>query len=189
MKKIILVNASPRAKGNCVDALNILAENVKDAEVVLFDLNKKVVNPCKACNACKMKENVFCVQKDDMSALLPELDACDALVVASPIYFGMVTAPAKAFLDRCYPFFNPTKPNMTIATKFGKKVAVITTAGSGPVDVYKKHGEDYCKFGVAGFTQSKVLSFNSAKCGPMGKIFADEAYAQEIKNLAAWLSE
>ena len=45
MKKIILVNASPRAKGNCVDALNIIAENVKDAEVVLFDLNKKVVNP------------------------------------------------------------------------------------------------------------------------------------------------
>jgi len=189
MKKVILVNASPRAKGNCVDALNIIAENIKDAEVEIFDLNKNTCNPCKACNACKMKETVNCIQKDDMAALLPKLDTCDALVVASPIYFGMVTAPAKAFLDRCYPFFNPTKENMTIATKFGKKVAIIVTAGSGPIDVYAKHAEDYCKFGVAGFTQSKILSFNSAKCGMMGKIFADDAEAKQIKELAAWLSE
>ncbi len=110
-------------------------------------------------------------------------------VVASPIYFGMVNGPAKTFLDRIYPFFNPMKENATIATKFGKKCAVILTAGSMPREVNEKHGEAFNCFGIAGFTESKVLSFNSEKSGMEANIFSIEEDAQQIKELAAWLSE
>jgi len=189
MKKIIMVNASPHKTGNCSRALEILRKNVKDAEVEVFDLSEKTVNPCHACNACKAMDTAGCVQKDDMAALLPRLDSCDALVVASPIYFGMVNGPAKTFLDRIYPFFNPGKPNMTVATKFGKKAAVILTAGTGPVDVYEQHGAAYACFDVAGFTDKKIMAFNSEKSGMDKNIFSLEEDADKIKELAGWLSE
>lgn len=189
MKKIILVNASPRKKGNCAMALDILKSSVKDAEVEVFDLNEKTVRPCLACNACKAKDTAQCVQKDDMSALLPRLDACDALVIASPIYFGMVNGPAKTFLDRIYPFFNPAKPGMSSATKTGKKLAVILTAGTGPTDVYARHGEAYACFDVAGFTDKKILAFNSAKSGMDKNIFSVAEDAEQLRSLAGWLSE
>ena len=189
MKKIILINASPRANGNCSKAMEVIAESIADAEITVFNLREKSVNPCLACNACKTKDTVFCVQKDDMTQLLPFLDECDAIVVASPIYFGMVNGPAKTFLDRIYPFFNPGKPNATIATKFNKKCAVILTAGSMPADVNAKHGEAYNCFGIAGFTDAKVLSFNSEKSGMGANIFSIEEDAKNLRDLAVWLSE
>ena len=189
MKKIILVNASPREKGNCAMAMDIIQENLHDAQVEVFNIRERSLNGCKGCDACKSQETVSCVQKDDMAELLARLDTCDALVVATPIYFGMVTGQAKLFLDRTYPFFNPTKPNMTIATKFGKKVAIVLTAGSMPTDVNARHGEAYNCFGIAGFTDSKVLSFNSEKSGTGANIFSIEEDAQQLRELAAWLSE
>lgn len=189
MKKIILVNASPRKKGNCAKAMEIIQENAKNAEVEVFNLREKTVKPCLACGACKKKDVAECVQKDDMAELLPRLDACDALVVASPVYFGMVNGPAKTFLDRTYPFFNPSKPNMTAATKFGKKLAVILTAGSGPADAYTKIGEAYACFDTVGCTDKKILTFNSEKSGMDSNIFSIEEDAQKIKDLAAWLCE
>lgn len=189
MKKIILVNASPRKNGNCSMAMDIIRENVVNAEVEVFTLNEKNVQPCLGCNACKMKETAFCVQKDDMAALLSRLDSCDALVIASPIYFGTVNGPAKTFLDRIYPFFNPSKENMTIATKFGKKCAILLTAGSMPRDAVAKAGEAFNCFGIAGFTDSKIFAFNSEKSGMDSPIFSIEEDAQQVRELAAWLSE
>lgn len=189
MKKIILVNASPRKNGNCSKAIDIICENIKGADIEVFNLREKSISPCLACNACKSKDTPQCVQKDDMSDLLVRLDACDALVVASPVYFGMVNGPAKTFLDRIYPFFNPAKPNMTSATKFGKKAAVVLTAGSGPADVYAQHGEAYACFDVMGCTEKKVLAFNSEKSGMDANIFSVAEDAQKIKELAAWLCE
>ena len=189
MKKINLVNASPRQNGNCSMAMEIIRKNISDAEVEVFNLREKTVNPCIACNACKAKDTVFCVQKDDMADLLPRIDSCDALVVATPIYFGMINGPAKTFLDRIYPFFNPSKPNGTIAAKFNKKCAIILTAGSMPREVNMKQGEAYNCFEIAGFSDSKVLSFNSEKSGAQSNIFSVEEDAQQIKALAAWLSE
>lgn len=189
MKKIILVNASPRKNGNCAKAMEIIRENVTNAEVEIFNLNEKNVQPCLGCNACKVKETAFCVQNDDMRTLLSRMDSCDALVVASPIYFGTVNGPAKTFLDRIYPFFNPSKENMTIATKFGKKCAILLTAGSMPRDVVAKAGEAFNCFGIAGFTDSKIVAFNSEKSGMAANIFSVEEDATQVKELAAWLSE
>ena len=189
MKKIILVNASPRKNGNCSKAMDIIRENIADAEVEIFNLREKTVQPCLACNACKMKETAYCVQNDDMGALLSRLDSCDALVVASPVYFGTVNGPAKTFLDRIYPFFNPAKENATIATKFGKKCLVLLTAGSMPKEVITQAGEAYNCFGIAGFTDSKVVAFNSEKSGMAANIFSIEEDAQRVKELAAWLAE
>lgn len=187
--KIILVNASPRKNGNCSRAIQMIQENVKNADVEVFNLREKEVHPCLACGYCKQQDTAKCVQKDDMSNLLARIDDCDAMVIASPIYFGNVSGPAKTFLDRIYPFFNPAKENMTCAAKFGKKCAVIVTSGTMPAETTIKQAEAYNCFGIAGFTDSKVLAFNSEKSGMNGNIFDIEEDAQKIKELAEWLCQ
>lgn len=78
---------------------------------------------------------------------------------------------------------------MTITTKFGKKLAIILTAGGMPVEVNAVHGEAFNRFGVAGFTDSQILSFNSEKSGMDANIFSVDEDAQKIKGLAKWLAE
>ena len=97
MKKIIIVNASPRKGGNCDVVADKLSSELKDAEVEVFALRDKKVGPCLACNACKSRKTPVCVQKDDMGALIPRIDSCDAIVLLSPIYFGSGYIPAKDF--------------------------------------------------------------------------------------------
>lgn len=188
MKKIILINSSPRHNANCDKAMEIIKENVKDAEVEVFTLRDKKVNQCLGCDACMRQEKAACVQKDDMADLIPRLDDCDAFVVASPVYFGMVNGPAKIFLDRLYAFFAPMKPNGTFATKLDKKAAIILTAGGGPADVYAQHGKAYSdSFHVAGAKDIKVLSFNGGNVP--GEIWKNTENANQVKELAAWLCE
>lgn len=60
MKKIIIVNASPRKGGNCDVVADKLSSELKDAEVEVFALRDKKVGPCLACNACKSRKTVCC---------------------------------------------------------------------------------------------------------------------------------
>lgn len=46
MKKILLVNASPRKGGNSDLITKMLAEELKDCEVIVFNMREKKCNPC-----------------------------------------------------------------------------------------------------------------------------------------------
>ena len=70
-----------------------------------------------------------------------------------------------------------------------KKAAVILTAGSSPVDAIENHGAAYACFDVAGFTDKKVLGFNSAQSGMDQNIFSIDEDADKIKALADWLCQ
>jgi multimeric flavodoxin WrbA len=188
MKKIIIINTSPRRGGNSDVIADKLAAEIKNAEIEVFRLRDKKVNPCMACNACKHKDTPFCVQKDDFSALIPSLDGCDSVVLLSPIYFGTINGPAKTLVDRLYCFFNPTKPNASIASKRGKKCAVICCCGAGPTDVYSKGAGDQVKsFSVAGADEFKAYT-----CGGVnepGSCKNNAKDMQAVSDIAAWLSK
>ena len=55
------------------------------------------IKPCTACGACKTGK---CPIQDDMQGLYPKLERADGILVASPVYFGTVSAQTKAFFDR-----------------------------------------------------------------------------------------
>jgi len=187
MKKVIIVNTSPRTTGNCPAIPARLEEKITDADVEIVDFAKSNINYCQGCDACMAKDAVWCVQEDDMSALLPDLDSCDALVLLSPIYWGDVCAQAKTFVDRLYAFFNPAKPNMTVATKAGKKGAVIVTCGMGDIVAYRKEAANIAgSLSVSGFTEFKALGFN--EINEPGSVTEHADYLQQIDDLAAWLS-
>lgn len=188
MKKVILVNASPRKNGNCAVIVQKLAEELKNEAVEIFDLNQKTVKPCLACGACKTKETAMCVQKDDMRELIDKLDACDAFVLLTPIYFGQINGPAKTWIDRLYCFFNPAKPMASMATKRGKKAALICPCGAGPVETYQKYAQETAgSFGIVGADETKVLICGDANAP--GSWIKDAAHAAEVCSLAKWIAE
>lgn len=65
-------------------------------EVFLRDCK---ISPCLELYACKKTGR--CAINDDFQALHDKLLACDALMLASPIFFYTVSAHTKIFMDRC----------------------------------------------------------------------------------------
>jgi putative NADPH-quinone reductase len=102
---IIGLQGSPRAKGNTAMLLDAALQGAAEAgaEVVKFELNHMNIRPCQGCGGCY--ETGKCVIRDDMDLIVAALEKMDALVVASPVYFGGVTAQMKAVIDRCQPFW------------------------------------------------------------------------------------
>ena len=158
MKKILIVNGSKRRKGNSNALENkIVADLEGKAEVVTFNIGEKDVRVCLACDGCKRQHTPNCVQKDDFTALIPEIDACDAMLILAPVHWDQFPAQLKAFLDRTYSFMDFTQPDFSMAGRKDKKLAGSFFAGFGPVDVYTQMVETNLKsFATAGVRDYKA---------------------------------
>lgn len=100
---ITILNGSPRKKGNTEIMAEEFARGARENghAVELINLAGKQVAGCKGCQYCFAHDGV-CSQKDDMAAILENLDQADMVVFASPIYCYDVTAQLKAVIDRLY---------------------------------------------------------------------------------------
>ena len=108
-----VINGSPRKKYNTSQILDAVVEGIYDeletnklddeADIEIIDLYDLDYKGCKSCFHCKKIEGKFygqCPIKDDLRELLPKLWASDAIVMASPIYFGNLTGQMRSFLER-----------------------------------------------------------------------------------------
>lgn len=105
-KKVLILSASPRRKGNSQILCDKFAEGAKSAghQVKMIRLSDKKINFCKACDAC-MKNEGLCIQRDDMGDILKAYQQADILVLATPVYFYGISAQMKTFIDRTYPIW------------------------------------------------------------------------------------
>ncbi|MBR4546245.1 MAG: flavodoxin family protein [Oscillibacter sp.] len=158
MTKILIVNASKRKKGNSYALEQRFKEGMEGkADVTVFRLGEKDVRVCLACDGCKRRNVPNCVQKDDFTALIPEIDTCDAMLILAPVHWDQFPAQLKAFLDRTYSFMDFTQPDFSMAGRKDKKLAGYFFAGFGPVDVYTQMVETNLKsFATAGFRDYKA---------------------------------
>jgi multimeric flavodoxin WrbA len=126
MKKVLILIGSPRKKGSTAvlsaEAARALNEQGVETETVF--LNDLKIKGCQACYWCKKNDVADCAVKDDMQTLHQLMKECDGMIVASPIYFGGVTAQTKAWLDRMFPYIGM---NLTPKMPAGKKVSFIFT--------------------------------------------------------------
>lgn len=132
MKKIVCVLGSPRVNGNSETIARKILETAEGlgAQTQVFTLNKMSYKGCQACIACKTGSEE-CVIKDELAEVLSAAREADVLILASPIYFGQITAQLKGFVDRTYSFLKPTyltEPNATRLAP-GKKAIFIFTQG------------------------------------------------------------
>lgn len=108
-KKIVAVVGSYR-KGGIIDAAVdevLAAAGERGAHVSKIYLSEKQIGFCDNCRSCTQQQGDrrgVCVIKDDMAALLDELESADGIVLGSPINFFTVTALTKRFVERlvCY---------------------------------------------------------------------------------------
>ena len=123
--RIIVLNGSPRPKGNTKQMVDAFREGAESAghRVDVIDVCKKKIAGCLACEYCHTKGNGACVQKDDMQEVYSLLGEADMLVIASPIYYHGVSGQLKCVLDRFYSAAYPRKPRNL------KKVAMILSSG------------------------------------------------------------
>ena len=101
MNKILAVYGSPRRNGNTDTLLKQAVRGAQDkgANVKEYVLRDMKISPCLEIYGCKKTGR--CVIKDDFQILHDELDACEGIMLAAPIFFYTVSAHTKIFMDRC----------------------------------------------------------------------------------------
>lgn len=100
--KVLMLNGSPHQKGNTYIALHemekVFAKEGVETEIV--QVGSQAVRGCIACGSCMEKGR--CVFDDLVNETAPAFEACDGLVVASPVYYASANATLIAFLDRLF---------------------------------------------------------------------------------------
>jgi len=131
--KVLTLLGSPRSRSSSAAIAKRLCETATSlgAQVQTIELNKLAYRGCQGCYACKGKSE-RCVLQDDLTAVLASVEEADVLVLATPVYFGDVTAQLKGFLDRCYSFLAPTYMSGGPTGRFSKKKLVFIQVQGHP---------------------------------------------------------
>ncbi len=135
--KITAIVGSYR-KGGIVDsAVDEILASAKEAgaDVAKICLIDRQIEFCTNCRSCMQQEGVKrgeCTIVDDMGAILDALDRSDAIVLASPMNFGTVTAVMKKFIERlgCLAWWpwGMNAPKMRNAPNVKRAVVVASSA-------------------------------------------------------------
>ncbi len=104
MKKIVVINGSPRTGWNTDTLLREAAKGAESAgaEVKIFDLYKlEKFTGCVSCFGCKLPEHLgVCVCKDGLTSVLEEIRSADGLILGTPNYLGDISAGLRALYER-----------------------------------------------------------------------------------------
>lgn len=80
------------------------------AEVEVFNLYKMQFSGCVSCFSCKRLDRerpIVCVVKDDLKPVLEKVCGIDAILIATPVYYGSESAATRALIERlCFPYLN-----------------------------------------------------------------------------------
>jgi multimeric flavodoxin WrbA len=118
--KVMAVNGSPRKRWNTATllakALKGAASQGADIELIhLYDLNFKGCISCFACKTKGGKSYGRCAVKDGLAPILKKVEEADALILGSPIYFGIVSGEMRSFMERLlFPYFTYTDPPQSL---------------------------------------------------------------------------
>ena len=101
--KVLLINGSPRGKGNTYIALSEVAKALEanGVETEIVSIGAKAVQGCIACGRCA--ELGRCVFNDELyNTVRGKLEEVDGIVVGSPVYYAGPNGSLCALLDRLF---------------------------------------------------------------------------------------
>ena len=172
--KVLMINGSPRPTGNTAVALaEMEAVFAKEGiEVETVQVGNKAVRGCIACGGCGKTGK--CVFDDVVNELIPKFEACDGLVVASPVYYASANATLIAVLDR---LFHCSRFPKTM--KVGASVTIARRGGcSATFDELNKY------FTICGMPVASSQYWNSVHGGAPGEALQDAEGLQTMRTLA-----
>ena len=172
--KVLMINGSPRLNGNTSLALREMEAVFKaeGIETEIVQVGNKAIRGCIACGKCAEKGR--CVFDDAVNEVAPKFEACDGLVVGSPVYFASANATLVAFLTR---LFHSTPFDKTM--KVGAAVAVARRGGlSATFDELNKF------FTISGMPVASSQYWNSVHGLGTGEASQDAEGLQTMRTLA-----
>jgi multimeric flavodoxin WrbA len=144
-RKVLILKGSPREKGNSAILADRAAEGARDAGAEVESIYLHGLD-IRACDACELCAEGACVIDDDMQPLYPKLEAAEAILLASPVYWFTFSAQLKLCIDRWYGFQGHRWKEVS-----GKQFGMILTYGD--TDLYTSGGinaihtiETMCRF-------------------------------------------
>lgn len=172
--KVLMINGSPRANGNTSVALHEMEKifQQEGVETEIVHVGNKDIRGCIACLKCR--ENGKCVFNDLVNEIAPKFEACDGLVVGSPVYYASANATLVAFLTRLF-YSTPFDKTM----KVGASVVAARRGGlSATFDELNKF------FTISGMPVASGQYWNSIHGAQPGEAAQDEEGLQSMRTLA-----
>ncbi|MCM1268322.1 MAG: flavodoxin family protein [Bacteroidales bacterium] len=172
--KVLLINGSPRPAGNTYIALQEMVKvfTKEGIETEIVHIGNKDIRGCIACGKCA--ETGKCVFQDPVNEVAPKFEACDGLVVGTPVYYASANATLVAFLTR---LFYSTHFDKTM--KVGAAVAAARRGGlTATYDELNKF------FGISGMPIATGQYWNGIHGTAQGEAAQDEEGLQMMRTLA-----
>ena len=172
--KVLMLNGSPRANGNTAIALHEMEQIFQQngIETEMLHVGNKDIRGCVACRSCEKAGK--CVFDDLVNETAPKLEACDGLVVGSPVYYASANATLVAFLTR---LFYSTHFDKTM--KVGAAVVAARRGGlSATFDELNKF------FTICGMPVASSQYWNSIHGRETGEAAQDAEGLQTMRTLA-----
>ena len=172
--KVLLINGSPKAKGNTAFALEQMAEVFADQgiETEIIHVGNQAIRGCIACGSCYNTGK--CVFDDAVNKIAPKFEAADGIVVGSPVYYASANATLIALLDRLF-----------YSTHFDKRMKVgagVTVARRGGCSATFDELNKY--FTISGMPVASSHYWNSIHGGKPGDAQQDTEGIATVRNLA-----
>ena len=103
-KKIVILNGSPRKKGNTSALVKSFTEGAEASgnTVTEFFLGGMNIHGCRGCFGGHSSKDCPCVQQDDMNQIYPAVRDCDVIVLASPLYYWNMSGQLRTAVDRLF---------------------------------------------------------------------------------------
>ena len=172
--KVLMINGSPRANGNTSIALGEMEKVFaqEGVETEILSIGNKDVRGCIACGRCA--ETGKCVFDDIVNEAAPKFEACDGLVVASPVYYASANATLVAFLTRLF-----YSTHFDTSMKVGAAVVAARRGGlSATFDELNKF------FTIAGMPVASSCYWNSIHGRLPGEALQDAEGLRVMRTLA-----
>ena len=172
--KVLMLNGSPHLQGNTYIALHEMEKifQQEGVETEILQVGSKDIRGCIGCRKCGELEK--CVFSDLVNETAQKFEACDGLVVGSPVYYASANATLVAFLTRLF-FSTPFDKTM----KVGAAVAVARRGGlSATFDELNKF------FTISGMPVASSQYWNSVHGREPGQAAQDVEGLQTMRTLA-----
>ena len=130
--KTLIFNGSPRIGGDTESLIDIVRETLPGEHKIL-NAYRCNISPCMDCRYCW--ENQGCSIQDEMREVYDYIQACDNILIASPIYFSELTGRLLDVGSRlqtyfCARFFRDQEP----VPKPKKGAVILIGGGDGHMD-------------------------------------------------------
>ena len=134
--KVIILNGSPKAKGNTATALHEVEQTLQQQgiETEWIPVGHLNIPGCIACNKCWHTGS--CAFQDIVNELSEKMRHADGLVIGSPVYFASANGTLLSLLDRL--FYSNLHADWTM--KVGASVSIARRGGAtATMDVLNKY--------------------------------------------------